>query len=72
MEKDFFADFANVTPTKRSNVYLAARIDQAMLVVAKLLEEDDTYLPVFLRLEQEAAAIYDKEAALERAMQLIT
>ena len=47
------------------------RIANALRVVAELLQHDETYLPVFLRLEAELQQAHARRAALERAKSLL-
>lgn len=47
------------------------RIANALRVVAELLQHDETYLPVFLRLEAELQQAHASRAALERAKSLL-
>ncbi|MEO3479601.1 hypothetical protein AAFO90_18230 [Phaeobacter sp. CAU 1743] len=46
---------------------LEERIENALRVVAELLEHDEAYLPIFLRLETERDKLDTRRAALERA-----
>lgn len=46
---------------------LEARIENALRVVAELLEQDEAYLPIFLRLEAERDKLDARRAALDRA-----
>jgi hypothetical protein len=46
---------------------LEARIENALRVVAELLEHDEAYLPIFLRLEAERDKLDARRAALDRA-----
>ncbi len=46
---------------------LEVRIANAIRVVAELLEHDEAYLPIFLRLETERDELDTRRAALERA-----
>lgn len=46
---------------------LEARIENALRVVAELLEHDEAYLPIFLRLETERDKLDTRRAALKRA-----
>ncbi|WP_292065176.1 hypothetical protein [Marivita sp. XM-24bin2] len=46
---------------------LNERIENALCVVAELLEHDETYLPIFLRLEAERDKLDTRRAALDRA-----
>lgn len=50
---------------------IAERIENAMFVVAKLLEHDEVYLPIFLRLENELIKAREQQDALQRARTLI-
>lgn len=43
------------------------RILNALVLVAQLLEHDEAYLPVFLRLEAELQTAKTQQAALQRA-----
>lgn len=43
------------------------RIAKALGIVAALLEKDEAYLPIFLRLEAELEALEKRKAALSRA-----
>lgn len=43
------------------------RIENALRIVAELLEQDDSYLPIFLRLEAELKKVDARSAALNRA-----
>jgi hypothetical protein len=43
------------------------RIAKALRIVAALLEKDEAYLPIFLRLEAELEALEKRKAALSRA-----
>lgn len=47
-----------------------ARIERALAVVATLTSQDPTYLPVFLRLEQELEDAVASRTALDRAKSL--
>ena len=49
---------------------MEARIANALRLVAELLEHDEIYLPVFLRLEAELQQARERRAALERAKSL--
>lgn len=51
---------------------MEARIANALGLVAELLEHDEIYLPVFLRLEAELQKARERRAALERAKSLRT
>jgi hypothetical protein len=51
-------------PDKRR---LDDRIDNALRIVAALLEHDEAYLPIFLRLEAERDRAAARNAALDRA-----
>jgi len=44
-----------------------ARIHNALRIIAKLLEDDEAYLPVFLRLEAELDEVKARHSALDRA-----
>ncbi|MHA7888714.1 hypothetical protein [Roseicyclus sp.] len=46
---------------------LEERIENALRVVAELLEQDEAYLPIFLRLEAERDKLDARRAALDRA-----
>jgi hypothetical protein len=46
---------------------LEARIENALRIVAELLEQDEAYLPIFLRLEAERDKLDARQAALDRA-----
>lgn len=46
---------------------LEERIENALRVVAELLERDEAYLPIFLRLEAERDKLDARRAALDRA-----
>ena len=50
---------------------LEARIGNALHVVAELLEQDEAYLPIFLRLEAERDKLKLRHAALDRARALL-
>jgi len=50
---------------------LEARIENALRVVAALLEHDEAYLPIFQRLEAERDKLDDRRAALDRARALL-
>jgi hypothetical protein len=50
---------------------LEVRISSALRVVAELLAHDETYLPVFLRLEAELKQAVARRAALARAKSLL-
>lgn len=43
------------------------RIKSCLQTVAELVEHDEAYLPIFLRLEAELQAATNRQAALERA-----
>lgn len=45
----------------------AARIERALMVVAKLVVDDTDYLPVFLRLEEELTMATRQQDAVARA-----
>jgi hypothetical protein len=47
------------------------RIANALRMVAELLEHDESYLPIFLRLEAELQQAHASRAALERAKSLL-
>jgi hypothetical protein len=46
---------------------LEERIANALRVVAELIEQDEAYLPIFLRLEAERDKLDTRRAALDRA-----
>lgn len=46
---------------------LEERVANALRVVAELLEQDEAYLPIFLRLEAERDKLDARRAALDRA-----
>jgi hypothetical protein len=50
---------------------LEARIENALRIVAELLEDNEAYLPIFLRLEAERDKLKLRHAALDRARALL-
>lgn len=50
---------------------LEERIENALRVVAELLEHDEAYLPIFLRLEAERDKLDTRRAALDRAQAVL-
>ena len=54
-------------PQQHRQRSLEARIENALRVVAELLEQDEAYLPIFLRLEAERDKLDARRAALDRA-----
>ncbi|MCB5200525.1 hypothetical protein LGQ03_14885 [Loktanella sp. TSTF-M6] len=52
---------------RQDNVIDAVRIERALETVALLLEENERYLPIFLRLESELEAARRSANALARA-----
>jgi len=59
-------------PAKKSTGSHEGRISNALRIIAELLEHDEAYLPVFLRLEAELKLAKEGRAALERAKSLLT
>ena len=58
------------SPTPRSGARkdsLEARIQDALTIVAELLEHDEAYVPVFTRLEEELERVQAQRDALSRA-----
>ncbi|OHC51863.1 MAG: hypothetical protein A3D16_07710 [Rhodobacterales bacterium RIFCSPHIGHO2_02_FULL_62_130] len=56
---------------KKSTGSHEGRISNALRIIAELLEYDNAYLPVFLRLEAELKLAEERRAALERAKSLL-
>lgn len=55
------------SPQPHRQTSLEARIENALRIVAELLEDNEAYLPIFLRLEAERDKLDARRAALDRA-----
>ena len=53
----------------RSASCMEERILRALRKVAKLIEDDEAYLPIFLRLESELVKVRERSLALKRVQQ---
>ncbi len=60
-----------VTSRTTPKINLEIRIRESLSILAVLLEEDDVYLPIFLRLEKELQTVRDQQDALTRARSYI-
>jgi hypothetical protein len=58
-------------PQPHGETSLEARIENALRIVAELLEDNEAYLPIFLRLEAERDKLKLRHAALDRARALL-
>jgi hypothetical protein len=58
-------------PGRKLSALRQKRIGNAMTIIATLLERDETYLPIFIRLEAELSAVKSQNAALDRARLLL-
>ncbi|WP_139834103.1 hypothetical protein [Marivita cryptomonadis] len=58
-------------PQQHRQRSLEARIENALRIVAELLEDNEAYLPIFLRLEAERDKLKLRHAALDRARALL-
>jgi hypothetical protein len=59
------------SPQQHRQRSLEARIENALRIVAELLEDNEAYLPIFLRLEAERDKLKLRHAALDRARALL-
>jgi hypothetical protein len=63
----FFPETARAKTTTPAKRHVEDRILNALAVVADLLEHDEAYLPIFLRLEAELEKAKAQQSAFQRA-----